>query len=225
MKATSVVAIAASAGGVDAIKEVLKSFVPGEDTAVCVLIHIPANRESGLPKLFQRVTSAKVCDAKEGLPLEGGSVYVAPAGRHLEITPDGLLHLSSAPKRHFTRPSAEHLFSTASAAFGDRTVLVVLTGYGRNGSESLRDCKDAGALIIVQDPLTAKIPSMPMAAIATGCADFVLPLDKIPAKIAELCNRHGEENPPQTSQLASGPSASDPEHPTRGSGASAPTEN
>ncbi|HWD38179.1 MAG TPA: chemotaxis protein CheB [Fimbriimonas sp.] len=188
MKARRLVAIAASAGGIEALSEILKHFVPPHDTAVCVLIHIPPNRESRLPSLLRRVTSAAVLTAEEGVLIESGSVYVAPPNRHLEVTPAGSVHLSSAPRRHFTRPSAEHLFSTAAQAFGDRALLVVLTGTGRNGSESLPACKAAGATVIVQDPKTARYRFMPEAALATGCADFVLDLDQIPKKLWELCN-------------------------------------
>ena len=87
---------------------------------------------------------------------------------------------------HFCRPSAERLFETVAENYGNKAVAAVLTGTGNDGSIGVSAIKSHGGMVIVQDPADAEHPGMPMAAIRTGCVDYVLPLDEIAQKLIQL---------------------------------------
>jgi two-component system chemotaxis response regulator CheB len=127
-----------------------------------------------------------VNDASEGCVILPGNVYVAPADFHVVINADGTLSLTHTPQVHFVRPSADVLFTSAATAFGPRTIAVVLSGMGRDGSSALLAVKDKGGIIICQDHASSEFTGMPDAAMLTGTVDYVLPLDAIAATLCTL---------------------------------------
>jgi two-component system chemotaxis response regulator CheB len=133
--------------------------------------------------------------ATSGAVLQTGHVYVAPASTHLIINPDGRLALSSAPPiRHF-RPSGDWLFDSAAASFADRHVAIVLSGMLSDGAFMLRRVKRRGGFVLVVDPSTCRYPDMPRAAVATGHADAVLPVDElIPAVLQIFARRERQRD-------------------------------
>jgi two-component system chemotaxis response regulator CheB len=186
-----VVAIAGSLGAISVTGEILSRLPQDFPAAVIVLIHLSPTHRSRLAEVLRRRTRLPTQWAKEGDVIEAGHVYVTQPARHIEIDAEGAIHLTDAPKRHFTRPSAEPLFCTVGRSFGTSALAVILSGYGKNGSESLIEAKRAGMRILIQEPSTATAPGMPTAAIATGAYDEILPVAELAEAIIQFACADG----------------------------------
>jgi two-component system chemotaxis response regulator CheB len=180
-----VVAIGASAGGVVALPAILSALPPGFPAAVVIVVHLAPHRQSLLRSVLARTSSLPVREASSGDVIRRGVVYVAPPATHLVLV-GGKLILTEALPVHFARPSVDVLFNSVAVACGARAVGVILTGAGIDGASGLSAIKRAGGRTIVQDPSSADHAGMPSAALATGCADFTLPLASISAALAAL---------------------------------------
>src|SRR5262249_15309010 len=133
-----VVALAASAGGLQALIRVLEGL-PGDFGAALVIVqHLDPRHRSLIADIFGRRTSLKVKEAEEGDRLIPGTVFTAPPNRHLLVNPDGSLSLSQSELVHFVRPSADLLFESVAAVYKDRAIAVVLSGTGADGAMGLR---------------------------------------------------------------------------------------
>lgn len=124
--------------------------------------------------------------ATDRLSLQPGHIYMAPPDRHLLVNRDGTVSLAHTELVNFVRPSADLLFDSVAAAFGERAIAVVLTGTGKDGALGVTAIKDRGGTVIVQDEATSEFFGMPSAAIQTGKVDFVLSLDEIPPALITL---------------------------------------
>ena len=181
-----VVALAASAGGLQALTRVLEGL-PGHFPASIVIVqHLDPRHRSLIADIFGRRTPLKVKEAEEGDHLNPRTVYTAPPNRHLLVNPDGSLSLSQSELVHFVRPSADLLFESVAAAYRNRAIAVVLSGTGADGSMGLRAIKKMGGTIIAQDQKSSAFFGMPGAAIDTGTVDFVLPLEDIARALVTL---------------------------------------
>jgi two-component system, chemotaxis family, protein-glutamate methylesterase/glutaminase len=185
--AFGVVAIACSAGGQAALRELLAGLPDRFPAAVVVLLHWPAEKPLKLTSL-ERVSVLPITLTQEGQSLKPATVFFAAPGRHLLIKPNGSILLSQTPRLHFVRPSADLLFESVAASYGNRAIAVILTGVGRDGSIGVRSVKAAGGPVLAQDQATAAYFAMPKAAIATGCVDHVLPLEQIAPTLVSLVN-------------------------------------
>jgi two-component system, chemotaxis family, protein-glutamate methylesterase/glutaminase len=186
-----VVAIGASAGGVEALHVVVNSLPAGLPAAVLVVQHMDPRHKSMLAGLLGRYSSLTVKQAVAGEEVRPGTVYIAQPDTHLLVR-DGCLVLTDTPLVHFSRPSIDLLFESVADAYGDRAIAVVLSGSGVDGAAGVRAVKAKGGTTIVQDPATAAHQGMPQAARATGCADVVLPLVEVGPAIANLVAPAGE---------------------------------
>ena len=190
--AFDVIAIAASAGGLDALSEVL-SNLPGEFPGAIVIVqHLDRRHRSLMADILDRRTPLAVHQAAEGDRLRSGTVYVAPPDYHLLVNPDGTLSLSKSELVHFVRPSADLLFESLAASYQDRAIAIVLSGTGSDGVMGVQAISKMHGTVIAQDQATSKFFGMPNAAIQTGCVDFTLPLEEIASAILTLMK---EENP------------------------------
>ena len=194
-----VVAIAASLGGIEALKTILGALPEGFPAAVLVVQHRPADHRGLLAEILGRATPLRVKEADDGETLRGGTVFLAPPGNHLLVNAGGVLSLSRAQKVHHVRPSADPLFESAALAYGPRVIAVVLTGYDSDGEGGVRFVRKGGGVVIAQDPPSCVAPGMPQSAIATGCVDRVLPLGAIgPALVKMLTGRPATALPCET---------------------------
>jgi len=184
--AFEVVALAASAGGLTALSKVVSGLPPGFPASIVVVQHLDPRHRSLMADILSRRTALKVKQAEEGDRLMPSMVYIAPPDRHLLVNPDGTLSLSQSELVHFVRPSADLLFESVAASFRDRAIGVVLSGSGSDGAMGVRAIKKMHGTIIVQDEKTAEFFGMPGAAIQTGSADFILPLDEISSALVTL---------------------------------------
>jgi two-component system, chemotaxis family, protein-glutamate methylesterase/glutaminase len=180
------VALAASAGGLAALTEVLSSLPPDFAAPVLVLQHMDPNHRSWLAEILSRRAALPVVQVQGGERLEAGRVYVAPPDFHLLVDRDGFLSLSHMERVHFVRPSADLLFASLAESWGEGAIAVVLTGTGRDGSEGVRAIKQHGGKVIAQDEASAQFSGMPEAACRTGAVDQVLPLAGIASALMDL---------------------------------------
>lgn len=146
-----------------------------------------------MPQIFGRRSHLPVDAAVEGMEVERGHVYLAPPDRHMLINRDGTVSLTQTELVNFVRPSADLLFESVAAAYGERAIAVVLTGAGKDGSMGVTAIKKRGGTVIVQDETTSQFFGMPSAAIRTGAVDFVLALDEIPSALVTLVGGEGRD--------------------------------
>jgi two-component system chemotaxis response regulator CheB len=182
----AVVALAASAGGLLALSKVLAALPAHFPAAIVVVQHLDRQHPSHMAEILGRRTSLPVKQAQEGDFLQPGTVAIAPPDQHLLVKPDGTLSLSHAELVHFLRPSADLLFESVAASYKQRALAVVLTGMGSDGAMGVKAIKKMGGTVIVQDKTTAQFSGMPAAAIDTGDADFILPLEQIGPALVQL---------------------------------------
>jgi len=187
--AFKVVALAASAGGVEALSGILAALPADFPAAVVIVQHRTAQEPFRLPEVLSRHTALRVEQAREGTALRPATVFVAPPDWHLLANVDGTLSLSRSEKVKFVRPSADRLFETLAASFKERAIAVVLTGADSDGSGGLPVIKRMGGVVIAQDTATAEVPGMPRSAVATGAVDLVVPLDQIASTLMSLVTR------------------------------------
>jgi two-component system, chemotaxis family, protein-glutamate methylesterase/glutaminase len=181
-----VIALAASAGGLEALSQVLEGLPPTIHAAILIVQHLDPHRPSHLASILARRSGLPVKQAAEHDHLVQGCAYVAPPDAHLMVSSDGELSLSNTPPVHHVRPSADQLFESMAQSFGPRAIAVVLTGMGTDGASGAQAIKQQGGVVIVQDEATSAFFGMPGAAIAAGEVDRILPLRDIPAALAKL---------------------------------------
>jgi two-component system, chemotaxis family, protein-glutamate methylesterase/glutaminase len=182
-----VVAIGASAGGVEALRQ-LVSRLPAElDVPILVAIHSAAG-PSVLPELLERAGSLPSAHAEEQQVLVPGRIFVAPPDRHLVV--DGTVaRVTSGPRENGHRPSVDTLFRSVAHSFGSATVAVVLSGMLDDGAYGARVVRRCDGTVLVQRPDTALFPSMPQAAIDAGGASAIVTVDEIAERIVSCGER------------------------------------
>jgi two-component system chemotaxis response regulator CheB len=164
----AVLAVGASAGALDALRDLLPPLPREFPVPIVVVVHVPPDRESGLPAVLARECRLAVVEAEDKMPLLAGQVAFAPPDYHLLIEAHGALALSADPPVQFSRPSIDVCFESAAAAFGPRAFGILLSGANADGARGLAAIARAGGLTWVQSPTSARVRTMPEAALATG---------------------------------------------------------
>ncbi|UZE94953.1 protein-glutamate methylesterase/protein-glutamine glutaminase [Alkalimarinus alittae] len=186
-----VIAVGASTGGTEAIKDVLLGM-PTNCPPVVLAQHIPPVFSTTYAERLNRICGITVFEATAGMKLECGCAYLAPGDQHLTIIKRlnayyTQLDQSEPVNRH--RPSVDVLFDSVLDAAGAKAVGILLTGMGRDGSEALLKMKQLGCKTIAQDQESSIVWGMPGAAVAIGAAVDVLPLEKIFSKALSYCEK------------------------------------
>jgi two-component system chemotaxis response regulator CheB len=183
---SEVVVIAASTGGPSALQTLLSSLPAGLRAAILVVQHIPRGFTRSLADRLDARSAIPVAEAADGEAVEPGRVIIAPAGIHSRLRRRGgrvRLVLDEEPREALHRPSADVLMVSAAAIYGPRTVGVVLTGMGSDGTDGLRAIQTAGGLTLAESEETCAIYGMPKAAVAAGVVSRVVPLDRMAEEI------------------------------------------
>jgi two-component system chemotaxis response regulator CheB len=180
------VALAASSGGLGALSRILSALPAGFPAPLVVLQHVDPHHRSWLAEILDGRTGLRVAQARGGEPLAAGTAFIAPPDHHLLVGPDGVLSLADTDRVRFSRPSADVLFASLAESWGAGAIAVVLSGRGLDGADGVRAVKRRGGTVIVQEEASAEHSGMPSAAILTGAADLILPLDGIAAALLEL---------------------------------------
>jgi len=183
-----IIAIGASTGGTEAIREVLEQM-PADAPAVLIVQHIPLAFSSAFAARMDRHSAMKVCHAEDGQQVVPGHVYIAPGDSHLLLARNGaryVCRLSQAPPENRHRPSVDVLFRSVAEQAGSNAVGALLTGMGEDGARGLLALQRTGAPTLVQDESSSVVWGMPGAAVKLGAAGQVLPLPAIAARLLAL---------------------------------------
>ena len=176
--ARDVIVVGASAGGIQAVIELLSRLPADLPAFIGVVIHRGAGSTSNWSEVLGMRTKLRVVEPTDGDSLVRGVVYIAPADCHMRFEHDSIA-LDGGAKEHRTRPAVDPLFSSAALAYGPRVVGIVLTGGGHDGMHGLLDVAAGGGLALVQKPSEAQQPSMPAHAIAYDHVRAALTVDQI----------------------------------------------
>jgi two-component system, chemotaxis family, protein-glutamate methylesterase/glutaminase len=191
--------IGGSAGGIEAVAELL-SRLPGNLAApVLVVLHVGMTGTSVLPAILDRVGQLHAVTPIDGESLVDGVVYVAPRGQHM-IVEHRRVRLNAGPAEHGLRPAIDPLFRSAARAYGPRSIGVILSGMLDDGTAGLSEIRARGGWTLVQAPDEASFPNMPQSAIANVAVDHVLPTIELAAQLEQLVatarRRPGAVEPP-----------------------------
>jgi len=126
---------------------------------------------------------------QNNMSIKPGHIYISPGDHHMLIDSNLTITLDDGPKENFVRPSADPMFRSIANTFNERSVAIVLTGLGRDGSNGSQVIKKINGKVIIQDPTTAIAPSMPRSVLDEGIADVNTTVDQIPRKIAEFIKK------------------------------------
>jgi two-component system chemotaxis response regulator CheB len=188
-----IVAIGASTGGVEALREVLCAL-PADSPAVVVTQHMPAGFTSRFAERLNTLAQVTVQEATQNQRILPGHVYIAPGNWHLEVARTGANYtcrLHDGPPVSGHRPSVDVLFRSVAASARSNAIGVILTGMGKDGAEGLRQMRAAGAATIGQNEATCIVYGMPKAAAALDATEIELPIERIAGALLDRCrDRH-----------------------------------
>ncbi len=185
------IAIGASTGGTEAIRELLQ-MMPADSPPIIITQHIPPVFSASFAKRLDGMLPMSVCEASNGDKLLGGHVYIAPGDKHLEVVKKGGLlycNVFDGERVNLHLPSVEVLFNSVTRHCANITIGVMLTGMGADGSSAMLDMKNAGCYTVIQDENTSVVWGMPGAAAALGAGDKILPLQNIAGHIVTQLKR------------------------------------
>ena len=182
LPAASLVAIAGSAGGIEAMCDIVSRLPAFFPAPILYFQHLGTSRCSTLVEVLQSQTALKVSWARQGERLTPGVVYVSPAGHSVIVRPDGTLVLAPIATRLDWLRAADLFFASVAASYGRRAVAIVLSGFGWDCTEGVSAVHERNGTLLVQDRASAFIWGMPKAALTTGCVDAALS----PQEIAPL---------------------------------------
>jgi two-component system, chemotaxis family, CheB/CheR fusion protein len=201
--AHGIVGIGASAGGLDAFHSFFQNMASDSGLAFVVLLHLPAGRRSMLPDILARWTSMRVTEANDGDQIEANVVYVPPPHAIVSLK-DGFLRIGmpteDTPREHHP---IDGFFGSLASELRERSIGIVLSGTGSDGTLGLKAIKECGGLTIAQGRKGSgpEHDGMPGGAIATGVVDLVAPVEAIPAHLLRLRGMRLAENDPSEASL------------------------
>lgn len=183
-----IIAIGASTGGTEAIREVLVQL-PADTPGVVITQHIPKAFSTPFARRMDACCQMMVCEAQDAQVILPGHVYIAPGDRHLLVVRDGgryVCRLDDGPPVNRHKPSVDVLFRSVAQQAGRNAVGVILTGMGKDGAIGLREMREAGSPTIAQDEASSVVWGMPGEAVALGAATETLPLGQVAARLSAL---------------------------------------
>lgn len=182
--ADRLVVIGCSTGGPGALHQLLPRLPSTLDAAVVVVQHMPRGFTRSLAGRLDEICALQVREAQDGDLLLAGVALVAPGGQHLEVIEGGRVRLTDDPPVNGVRPSVDCTLRSAAAVYRARTLGVILTGMGSDGTQGVADVKSAGGWAVAEHASTCVVYGMPKAVVDRGLADRVLPVHEIPGAIA-----------------------------------------
>ncbi|MFH1057945.1 MAG: chemotaxis protein CheB [Pseudomonadota bacterium] len=180
-----VVGIGSSAGGLEALRQLLPNLPSSPTLAYVVVQHSDPKHRSMLASLLSSNTAMKVMEFTNGQKINPGTIYITPAGTDVSVI-NGKLFLRKTAIQAGPKPSIDIFFTTLAQDFGERAVGIILSGTGSDGAHGMRAIKAAGGITLVEDPAAAKYDGIARAAIQTGSVDLVLAPEKIGPELAYI---------------------------------------
>ncbi len=181
-----IVVIGASAGGLNALTEMVQGLQKGQDVAYCIVLHLSRKGIGDfIVHRLKQVTALTCSLAVQGAPIKPDNIYIARPNQHLLVKDDHFL-LGGGPEENRYRPSIDVLFRSAAVAYSSNTIGIILSGLLDDGTSGMWAIKRSGGTCIVQDPNQAEYPDMPLSVINNMEADHVATLEEIGPLIAEI---------------------------------------
>ena len=180
------VVMGCSTGGIEALTEILSALPAHYSLPLLIVQHLSPASDDFSARYLDESCQVSVKEAEDAEEIQPGVVYIAPANYHLLVETDRHLSLSVDKPVHFSRPSIDVLFETASWVFKEQLVGILLTGANSDGSQGLKRIQEQGGMTVVQDPSTAISPTMPQSALDLIKVDHRLSLEKISALLRKL---------------------------------------
>ena len=180
----NIFAVGASAGGVEALEQLVREIPSGFQGSLFVVLHLAPRTKSFLPELLTRAGKLRAIHPEDGARIEPGCIYVAPPDHHLILARDHV-HLGLGPKEQHHRPCINVMFRSAALSHGPRVTGVVLSGELDDGTAGLWEIKRRGGTAVIQNPEEATFPSMPLSALRDVEADYIVNI----SGMGELLNR------------------------------------
>lgn len=180
------VVLGGSAGSFDTLRTILRALPGATAAPIVIVIHLPPDSSESLPAVLGADCALTVKFAEDKEPLRRGTVYIAPPGYHLLVESGGTFALSLDAPLHYSRPSIDVLFESASDAYRGRLVAILLSGASEDGAAGLQEIAAAGGVTIVQEPATAEVPIMPSSALALFAPTYAWPPERIASELPRL---------------------------------------
>lgn len=186
------VVLGVSTGGPDALARMLRALPARLPVPLLVVQHMPPMFTRLLAERLHRLGGLAVHEAEHGEVVQPSTVYIAPGDRHLRLVRDGQVRveLTDGPPENSCRPAADVLFRSAVEVHGAGVLAVVLTGMGRDGLRGCEAVRAAGGQVLVQDPVTAVVGSMPGSVLDAGLAHAALPIEELVAELVARAEGH-----------------------------------
>lgn len=184
----TIIAIGASTGGTEAIKDVLEEMPP-HSPGIVITQHIPEKFSKSFADRMDKISPMRVCEAVEGQQILPGHAYIAPGSKHLLIERSGaryICRLNDGPPVNRHKPSVNVLFRSVANQVGQNAIGVILTGMGDDGADGLLEIQQTGAITIAQDEQSSVVWGMPGEAVKRNAADHILPLSKVASRLISL---------------------------------------
>jgi two-component system, chemotaxis family, protein-glutamate methylesterase/glutaminase len=182
------IAIGASAGGVEALISLVAGLPADLPAAVVVVLHLSADVPSHLAYILAKAGALPATEARDGDLLRPGRILVASPGHHL-VVQQGRARLLDGGSVNWVKPAIDPLFQSAAREYGPRLVAVILTGMLNDGSAGLLAVRQEGGVAVVQDPKDAAHAEMPQSALDAAGADYCVPLEEMAPLLVELVHR------------------------------------
>jgi two-component system chemotaxis response regulator CheB len=187
-----IIAIGSSTGGPQALFEVLSHLKGGIRQPILITQHMPATFTTILAEHITRQCGIACSEAKDGEPLVGGRIYLAPGDFHMVLATKGgttVLSVNKDPPENFCRPAVDPMMRSIAKIYGKRALAVILTGMGQDGMRGCTELVAAGSLTIAQDEPTSVVWGMPGAVATAGLCSAVMPLREIGPFIRKIASR------------------------------------
>ncbi len=181
-KAFPIIGIGTSAGGLEALEKFFSHVPPHTNMAFVVIQHLSPNHKSLMPSLLGKYTGMKVHVIEDGMETESGCIYLNPPEYQVALF-HGALHLTEKIRDGNIWLPIDAFFRSLAEDLGKKAIGIVLSGTASDGTLGIRNIKEKGGIVMVQEPEDARYDGMPRSAIASGCADFILPVDKMPDQL------------------------------------------
>jgi two-component system, chemotaxis family, protein-glutamate methylesterase/glutaminase len=181
----SIIVVGASAGGVEALSELVAHLPTDFPAAIFIVLHVPSHGTSVLPRILSRAGFLPAIHPQDSQPIQSGHIYVAPPNLHL-LVKNGYVTLARGPKENGHRPGIDPLFRSAARVYGNRVIGVILTGTLDDGTAGLQAIKMRGGITVVQSPEDAMYSGMPLSAIEHVDVDYIKPVKEIADLLVRL---------------------------------------
>ncbi|MFT4928634.1 MAG: two-component system CheB/CheR fusion protein, partial [Phenylobacterium sp.] len=195
MKNFPILALGASAGGLEAFETFFKAMSHDSGLAFVLIAHLDPSHASLLPELLQKRSKMKVRQIQDGMKVEANHVYVIPPNKELTIN-NGVLQLMELTQPRGSNLAIDAFFQALAKDQGSNAIAIVLSGTGTDGTLGLKAIKGETGMVMAQDEQSAKYDGMPRSAIATGLVDYVLPPNEMPAQLLKYIEHAWQKNRP-----------------------------